>query len=380
LATATTDTEDLDPALVTVVIPARDEEAAIGPCLDAILASDLTELQVIVVDGASKDRTTEVVAGYARSDPRVELLHNPVGIIPVSLNLALAVARGQWFVRVDAHATVPPDYVRIAVGHLRTGQWGAVGGRKDGVGRTKAGRAIAVAMASPFGVGGSTYHHGVTPEEVEHVPFGAYPTALARRLGGWHERLRVNQDFEFDHRVGRAGHRILFDPALVIGWECRQSIEDLYLQYRRYGRGKVVVMALHPGSVKARHLAAPALVAWLALAAAASAVKRGPLVLAGAAAPYLLVLTAATASTWPRAPRGSRRWLAPAFAAMHLGWGWGFWRGAVDIAGGATAAWPRRVDDPGPSRLDDHVGVPAEEVDHPVGAGEQLVEQDRRAR
>jgi succinoglycan biosynthesis protein ExoA len=330
----------LDDDLVTVVIPARNEERAIGPCLDAILASDLERLQVLVVDGASTDRTAEVVGARAAIDPRVELVDNPAGIIPVGLNLALARAKGAWFVRAAAHATVPPDYVRRAVGHLREG-WGGVGGRKDGVGRTPAGRAIAAAMASRFGVGGSTYHHGTEAREVEHVPFGAYPTGLARDLGGWDERLRVNQDFEFDHRVRRSGNRILFDPALRIDWESRQSIGALLQQYRRYGRGKVVVMALHPESIKVRHLVAPGLVASLAAALVATASTGRARWLAAVAVPYAAGLTGASASTAAKVAPGDRRWVAPAFLAMHLGWGSGFWHGVVDILLGRTAAWER---------------------------------------
>ena len=69
------------------------------------------------------------LAARARQDDRVCLLHNPERIIPRSLNLALAAARGRWLVRVDAHASVPPEYVGRAVQHLRSGQWSGVGGR-----------------------------------------------------------------------------------------------------------------------------------------------------------------------------------------------------------------------------------------------------------
>ena len=340
--------EDGGEDLVTVVVPARNEEAFIADCLDSILASDHRNLQVLVVDGSSEDRTVEIVRSRAEQDPRVAIVDNPDRLIPIGLNRALAAAEGDWLVRVDAHATIPPDYVGRAVAHLREGRWGAVGGRKDGVGTTPAGRAVAAAMASRFGVGGSTYHHGTEPTEVDHVPFGAYPVALARQLGGWDERLAVNQDFEFDRRIREAGHAVLFDPALRIDWHCRQRIVDLFRQYRRYGRGKVTVMALHPGSIRLRHLAAPALVLWLAAGIGTAAVTRRRRGLA-IAAPYGAAVALATASTAGRTPAGSRRWIAPAFVTMHLGWGLGFWEGAArlltgrgPISSGRGAARPER--------------------------------------
>ena len=326
-----TSTEHGVPA-VTVVVPARNEEAAIAACLESILTQTWGDLEVIVVDGESTDRTAAVVEDIARRDPRVSCLANPGRIVPTGLNIALAAARGRWLVRVDAHATVPRDYVARAVEALESGRWGGVGGRKDGVGRTPAGRAIAAAMASRFGVGNSTYHYGTSARTVEHVPFGAYPVELARALGGWDERLRVNQDFEFDYRVRQAGHELLFDPAMSIEWECRQRIGDLYRQYRRYGEGKVRVAALHPASMSARHLAAPALVASWVMAAGLATTGHRRLAVA-ITAPYVAALTAATARVAGQVDPPARPFVAPAFVAMHVGWGVGFWAGLLRPAG-----------------------------------------------
>jgi succinoglycan biosynthesis protein ExoA len=317
---------DVD-TLVTLVVPARDEEASIGACLDSLVAQTHRNLQIIVVDGASTDRTAEVVRSRAERDPRIELLDNPSALIPIAMNLALAHARGTWLVRVDAHATVPVDYVAIAVGHLATGRWGGVGGRKDGVGRTPTGRAIARAMASPFGVGNSAYHYATEARTVDHVPFGAYPVELARELGGWDERLAVNQDFEFDYRLRQAGYELLLDPELTILWECRQTVRALLRQYHRYGRGKTRVARVHPGSLRARHLAAPALVAYLG-ATLMLAFTRHRRWAAPAAAPYAVALGAASLRSGRGLTAAERSRLPLALAAMHIGWGVGFWRGA----------------------------------------------------
>lgn len=314
--------------LVTVVIPARDEEAAIAACLDSVLAQTYRRLEVLVVDGASTDRTADIVRARAARDDRVILVPNPAAIIPRALNLAAAVARGRWIVRVDAHAAIPPDYVECVVAHLATGRWGGVGGRKNGVGRTPAGRAVAAAMASRFGVGGSVYHWGTEPRPVDHIPFGAYPTALVRELGGWDERLNVNEDVEFDFRVRRAGYELLFDPSLVIAWECRQSVRDLARQYWRYGRGKARAIRVQPGTASPRHLAAPALCAWLVGATVAA--RRAPWAATAAVAPYAAALLAASAATGRRLDADSVPYVPAAFAAMHLSWGLGLWRGLFD--------------------------------------------------
>jgi cellulose synthase/poly-beta-1,6-N-acetylglucosamine synthase-like glycosyltransferase len=62
---------------VSVVVPARDEEAAISACLVALLASTGVEAEIIVVDDHSEDRTAALVREAAARDPRVRLIEAP---------------------------------------------------------------------------------------------------------------------------------------------------------------------------------------------------------------------------------------------------------------------------------------------------------------
>lgn len=312
--------------LVTVLIPARDEERGIDACLTSILEQRDARLQVVVVDNGSTDRTADLVRARARHDSRIVLVHQPEPSIPATLNAGLAAAEGTWLVRVDAHSTIPPGYVARAVEILRSGSWVGVGGRKDAVASTRTGKAIAAVLGSRLAVGGSTYHHGTEAQVVDHIPFGVYPTALLKQLGGWDETVLNNEDFELDQRLRQHGD-LWFDPTLRIAWHCRETLGGLYAQYRRYGTGKPAVALAHPASIKLRHLAPPALVVWLASAAVVS--LRSPRLGALALAPYAAVVTLASVSIArslddvrcaPRVPA--------ALVAMQVGWGAGFWVGA----------------------------------------------------
>lgn len=331
-----------DAELTTVVIPALDEELFIARCLDSVLAQDHEHLEILVVDGGSSDRTLDIIRSYSRADSRIGVLHNAAGTIPKSLNLALSQARGGWLVRIDAHSTVPPYYVRKATSHLRTNQWGGVGGRKDGIGVTPSGQAIAAAMGSLFGVGNSTYHHGTELQVVEHIPFGAYPTDLLRELGGWNEALLANEDFELDYRIRLHGSQLLFDPEMRIDWHCRQSVSELFLQYRRYGRGKANVGRLHPKSLRLRQVLPSVQIAcWLF---ALSLIRRRPVLLACAVAPYLIAISLASITTAGKV-RGMRAKTAmpAAFAAMHFGWGVGLLEEMIKMGFRPNREHPARV-------------------------------------
>jgi succinoglycan biosynthesis protein ExoA len=152
---------------------------------------------------------------------------------------------------------------------------------------------------------------------------------LARSLGGWDERLVANEDFEFDFRLRRAGYALCFDPELHIDWLCRQSVADLFRQYRRYGSGKLDVVLLHPSSMSARHMLPPAFVGYLGLAVVGLATRRRRWILLSLA-PYATALGLASALTARGLSSREEKANVPlAYLAMHLGWGAGFWEGAL---------------------------------------------------
>jgi glycosyltransferase involved in cell wall biosynthesis len=316
----------MDLPKLTIVTPCLNGAATLPQALESVASQGYPNLEHVVIDGGSTDRTRPIVEERQARDPRIEILSNPLPNIPVSLNLGLAAARGRWLVRVDAHSTVPPTYVADLVARLREGTWAGVGGIKPGVGVTPAGRAIAAAMSSRFGVGNSKYHYAASELEVDHLPFGAYPVELLREVGGWDESLVANEDYELDYRLRRRGGRLLLVPSVVIAWQCRQSVPDLYRQYVRYGKGKADVALLHPTSLSLRHLAAPALVAWLGLAVLRG--RRHPAQAALMVSPYVAGVAVATRQT-RRVLEDDADWvhLPGAFAAMHVGWGYGFWAG-----------------------------------------------------
>jgi hypothetical protein len=91
-------------------------------------------------------------------------------------------------------------------------------------------------------------------------------------------------------------------------------------------------MAMHPKSIAVRHLVAPALVAWLTLALVTAPVR--PRLAALMTSPYVLGVIVASVTTARKVQHGDRKHLPLIFPAMHLGWGYGFYRGLMDVVSG----------------------------------------------
>ncbi len=65
------------PSAISVLIPARNEEHVIAASLTSLLASRGVEIEIVVLDDASTDRTAEIVRGFAEKDTRVRLRSSP---------------------------------------------------------------------------------------------------------------------------------------------------------------------------------------------------------------------------------------------------------------------------------------------------------------
>ena len=113
--------------LVSVLIPARNEEAHIAGCIEAALVARGVAVEVVVMDDGSTDRTAEIVRGIAAADPRVRLETCPplppgwTGKVHACANLAAA-AKGTHFLFIDADVRLDQHAAASMAGHAqRTG-------------------------------------------------------------------------------------------------------------------------------------------------------------------------------------------------------------------------------------------------------------------
>jgi glycosyltransferase involved in cell wall biosynthesis len=106
------------PPLVSVIIPAKDEEATLGDCLTGVLAQTYSHIEVIIIDDRSSDRTGEIARRIAEGDPRVRVI--TIDQLPPgwtgkthALHLASREARGDWFWFIDSDTRHHPESLAI---------------------------------------------------------------------------------------------------------------------------------------------------------------------------------------------------------------------------------------------------------------------------
>lgn len=331
--------------LVSIILPCRNEARYIGRCLDTLLQTTWPHdrLELLVMDGRSEDRTREIVQQYSERYPCIRLLDNPRRIVPAALNLGIEAARGDVIVRVDAHALYPPEYIEKLVTALLTTGADNVGGPVMVLpaNRSAQGRAIAVALAHPFGVGNSWFRIGSTQSRwVDTVAYGCWRRELFDKVGRFDEELVRDQDEEFNYRTVGAGGRVLLLPDAVSYYYARPTPRLAGRMLYQYGYFKPLV-ALKLGRVATlRQLVPPLFVAALAggaLLAPFSGLIR--LLWFGMLLAYGTALAVAMVGTF-RA-HGARVALALAlvFPVLHVSYGAGFLQGAWRNLRGRGLRW-----------------------------------------
>jgi succinoglycan biosynthesis protein ExoA len=241
--------------LVSVIMPVCNEEDFIERSLSSVLNQDYpgNKMEIIIADGMSKDKTREKIQNLKNNHSNIRLIDNPKKIVPTGMNLAIKEAKGEIIVRVDGHCEIQPDYVRECVEALEDQRWDVMGGPIETIGETYTAKAIALAMSSIFGVGGSAFRTIKDREmETETVPFAAYRKSLFENVGLFDEELVRNQDDEHNYRVREKGGRILLNPKIRSIYYSRGSLKTLWRQYFQYGYWKVRVMQKHPRQMQPR--------------------------------------------------------------------------------------------------------------------------------
>lgn len=124
--------------VLSVVVPVYNVQGYVAACLDSVLGQTLEQLEVIVVDDGSSDRSPQILADYARRDPRIHIITQGNQGLGAARNVGVDVATAPFLTFLDADDTVPAGAYALMVSALkRTGSDFAVGAvRRHAQGKT----------------------------------------------------------------------------------------------------------------------------------------------------------------------------------------------------------------------------------------------------
>lgn len=263
---------------VTVMVPTLNEAKYIIVCLESIWLQDYPSdhCEVLIIDGGSTDGTREMAENFASERPNWRVLDNPGRTQSKAFNLGLRQSHGEIFVRMDAHAFYPADYLRLCVETLQHTGAANVGGTCNilpgGPGLIAA--SIAAVNKLPFGTGGSQHRVGGAEGPTDTIAFGAFPRAVFDLVGPMNERLRIGEDKELNTRLRIAGMTCYFQPDIVATYFARETLMGFLWQMHSHGRCLIPSLRINIRSCSLRHAIPAAFVLAILLLALAGCYSR----------------------------------------------------------------------------------------------------------
>ncbi len=227
---------------VTVIVPVRNGEPTIKPLLESLQRLDYARerVEVIVVDGNSTDKTTDIVKKYP-----VKLVVERKKGLNAARNTGIRNSNGDIIAFTDCDCVVPSNWVTKIVENFKDPQVSCVGGSAKGLNGDFISQYAdnSVVPLMPF---------FKKREELDMVrPFLRHPAGcnmafrrkVAEKVGYFDEEIQYGFDeVEFTERVCRAGYKMILDPNVFVWHKHRSTLREFLKQNFRYGRGSGVLL------------------------------------------------------------------------------------------------------------------------------------------
>ena len=247
------ETNDAIP-FVSVILPTYNEERYIRTCIESLTAQTYprTSMEWIIVDGDSTDNTRRIIDEFIDNYP-IRLIVNKARTTPVSLNMGIQAARGEFIIRFDAHASFPPNYIEKCVVCLQTIEADNVGGWVETKAEGFVGKSISKMLSSKFGVGGSSFRTEQKSGFVDTVPFGAFRHEVFDSIGLFNEQLLRSEDNDINARIRDNGGGVYLCSEIHSIYYCRDSIPTVLQQGLQNGNALFRTLKISPKAMRLRH-------------------------------------------------------------------------------------------------------------------------------
>lgn len=247
--------------LVSFIIVAYNAEKTIINLMNNLKEQDYNHkmMEVILVDGKSSDNTKMIMQNFRSENNKgfkqIFVLDNPKKTLPSGWNVALNESNGDIILRLDAHATIPSNFISRNVENIIRGENICGGKVTSMVSENNIWQdTLLLAENSMFGGGIAKFRRCEKPGYVSTLAFAAYKRCVFETVGGYDERLARTEDNEMHYRMKNAGFKFYFDPTIQSYRESRSSLKKLISQKYLNGYWIGLTMGIEPKAFSVYHL------------------------------------------------------------------------------------------------------------------------------
>ena len=221
---------------VSFIVVARNAASTLRTLFDCLKLQTYPHewIEVILVDGLSTDTTKAEMLRFQAEDNdfwQIRVLDNPKKTLPCGWNVSLKAAQGDALLRVDAHVSIPKNFIELNVKDLLRGE-DICGGKVTSVPGNESKWAFVLNEAENSMFGGSiaAFRRSDSAGYVSTAAFAIYRKAVFDTVGDYNELLTRTEDNEMHYRMRKAGFRFYYDPEIVSYRKTRSNLKELAKQ------------------------------------------------------------------------------------------------------------------------------------------------------
>jgi glycosyltransferase involved in cell wall biosynthesis len=95
---------------ISIIVPIYKAESTIGRCVDSLRSQTLSDIEIILIDDGSPDRSGEICDAFAEMDKRIRVIHKKNGGVSSARNAGLEIASGKYLMFCDSDDYVAPEW------------------------------------------------------------------------------------------------------------------------------------------------------------------------------------------------------------------------------------------------------------------------------
>lgn len=236
----------------SIIIPVYNRPDEVAELLESLCKQTDKGFEVLVIEDGSSVPCKEVCEQYA---DKLDLHYyfKPNSGRSETRNYGMERASGDWFIIYDSDVIVPPQYIATVRAELAKNPVDCYGGpdaADDSFSDVQ--KAINYSMTSIMTTGGI---RGATKNKEKFSP-RSFNMGISKKcfetVGGY--KNMIGEDIDMSIRIKDAGFKTTLIPEAYVYHKRRVNLMKFFRQVNTFGKGRVLLGELHPGSLKLVHL------------------------------------------------------------------------------------------------------------------------------